>query len=97
MLNRQNYVPSSPLGVRSPTLAVAVQDAVVTYFDESDNEPINDLYEQVLAEVEAPLITCVLKYTNNNQSQTASILGLNRGTLRKKLRKYGMLQPGRSH
>ena len=97
MLNRHDYVPSSPSGARSPTLAVAVQDAVVTFFDESANEPIKDLYEQVLAEVEVPLIKCVLKYTNNNQSQTATILGLNRGTLRKKLRKYGLLQPGRAH
>jgi len=38
-----------------------------------------------------PLLTCVLRHTRQNQSLTAEILGLNRGTLRKKMKKYGML------
>ena len=45
----------------------------------------------VLSEVEAPLLRRVLDYTGNNQSHAATLLGLNRGTLRKKLRKYGLL------
>ena len=56
-----------------------------------DDQQETDLYELVLTEVEAPLIESVLEFTGNNQSQTASILGLNRGTLRKKLHKYGLL------
>jgi Fis family transcriptional regulator, factor for inversion stimulation protein len=45
----------------------------------------------VLCEVELPLLNCVLRHTAQNQSQTAQILGLNRGTLRKKMKKYGLL------
>jgi Fis family transcriptional regulator len=73
------------------SLASSVEEAVKGYLKTMEDEQITDLYELVLSEVEAPLIECVLQVTNNNQSQTASILGLNRGTLRKKLRKYGLL------
>jgi Fis family transcriptional regulator len=74
-----------------PVLSKSVEIAVENYFDGMDDEAITDLYEMVLAEVEAPLLSCVLRHTGNNQSHTAQILGLNRGTLRKKLKKYGML------
>jgi len=74
-----------------PSLAEAVADAVERYIGDMDDEPLEDLYELVLSTVEAPLIDCVLRHTGNNQSRTAAILGLNRGTLRKKLKKYGML------
>ena len=74
-----------------PSLASAVQEAVDKYISAMDDQPVRDLYEMVLSEVEAPLLEYLLKYTDNNQSRTAVILGLNRGTLRKKLKKYGLL------
>ncbi|MGA1728759.1 MAG: helix-turn-helix domain-containing protein, partial [Steroidobacteraceae bacterium] len=37
-----------------------------------------------------PLFRSVLDYAGGNQSQAATILGINRATLRKKLREYGM-------
>jgi Fis family transcriptional regulator len=77
--------------VKKRTLAESVREAVDGYLTTMDGQEINDLYELVISEVEAPLIECVLASTNNNQSQTAEILGLNRGTLRKKLRKYQLL------
>lgn len=51
----------------------------------------NNLYEKILAEVEAPLMEAVMEYTKENQSRAAIILGLSRGTLRKKLKQYGLL------
>lgn len=74
-----------------PTLGESVEFAVKGYVNTMDDQQVTDLYELVLSEVEIPLLNCVLKMTENNQSQTALILGLNRGTLRKKLKKYGML------
>ncbi|OGT53990.1 MAG: hypothetical protein A3E84_01990 [Gammaproteobacteria bacterium RIFCSPHIGHO2_12_FULL_42_13] len=50
-----------------------------------------NLYEKVLAEVEAPLMEAIMEYTKNNQSRAAIILGLSRGTLRKKLKAYNLL------
>jgi Fis family transcriptional regulator len=74
-----------------PVLSKSVENAVESYFNSMEDQTITDLYEMVLSEVEAPLLRCVLRHTGNNQSHTAQILGLNRGTLRKKLKKYGML------
>jgi Fis family transcriptional regulator len=78
-------------GLSQPVLSKSVEIAVENYFDSMDDQAITDLYEMVLSEVEAPLLSCVLRHTGNNQSHTAQILGLNRGTLRKKLKKYGIL------
>jgi Fis family transcriptional regulator len=73
------------------TLRSSVEETLENYFAELDGQTVNDLYELFLSEVEAPLLEAVLKQTGNNQSKTASMLGLNRGTLRKKLKKYGLL------
>ena len=51
------------------------------------NTPIN-VYNLVLREIEPPLLNSVMKFCNNNQSKAARILGINRTTLRTKLKKY---------
>jgi Fis family transcriptional regulator len=48
------------------------------------------LYDMVLREVEEPLFRTVLDYSAGNQSRAAGILGINRATLRKKLREFGL-------
>lgn len=72
-------------------LRCCVKNALTNYFNHLDGQPVSDVYAMVLAEVEAPLLEVVLEYTQHNQSQAAEILGLNRGTLRKKLKQYDML------
>jgi len=47
-----------------------------------------DLYLMVMNQVEAPMLEVVLTHTQGNQSQAAELLGINRGTLRKKLKQY---------
>ena len=73
------------------TINKSVQEGVEEYLQMMGDERVSGLYGMVLAEVEAPLLRSVLVFTNHNQSQSAEILGLNRGTLRKKLRKYHLL------
>ncbi len=73
------------------TLRSSVEEAMSNYFAHLDGQPVTNLYQMVLAEVEAPLLEAVMAYTKDNQSQASEILGLNRGTLRKKLKTYGML------
>ncbi len=51
-----------------------------------DGMPVRDLYERVVAEVERPLIRLTLAATRGNQIKAAAMLGLNRNTLRKKIR-----------
>jgi len=55
-----------------------------------DGMPIRDLYDRVLAEVERPLLRLALSATRGNQIKAAALLGLNRNTLRKKLRELDL-------
>jgi Fis family transcriptional regulator len=73
------------------TLKSAAEDAIRQFIATLDGEEAREFYNLVLAEVEEPLLRVVMEYTANNQSRAAAILGLNRGTLRKKLRQYDLL------
>jgi Fis family transcriptional regulator len=69
-------------------LSYYVKQALENYFSQlGDQEPAN-LYELVLEEVEKPLLEAVMRYTKNNQSRAAILLGLSRSTLLKKLKIY---------
>lgn len=74
-----------------PTIRDCVERAMRNYFEHLDGQDVQDIYQMVLSEVEMPLLEVVLEYTRNNQSRAAEVLGLNRGTLRKKLKQYDML------
>lgn len=73
------------------TLRDAVDQALANYFRQVGDEDITGVYDLVLAEIEAPLLKRVLEYTRDNQTRAAQVLGLNRGTLRKKLKQYKLL------
>ena len=73
------------------TLRECVETAMSNYFSQLDGQPVVDFYELVLSEIEAPMLEAVMNYTRGNQTKASVALGLNRGTLRKKLKKYGML------
>jgi Fis family transcriptional regulator, factor for inversion stimulation protein len=64
--------------------------ALSDYFANLNGHRPARLYDMVLREVEEPLFRTVLDYAAGNQSQAAVILGINRGTLRKKLREFGL-------
>jgi Fis family transcriptional regulator len=71
---------------RTEPLRDCVRNALRHYLHNMAGHDINGLYRLVLAEVERPMVETVLEYTNGNQSMAAEILGISRGTLRKKLR-----------
>lgn len=74
------------------SLRQAVERAMEKYFEDlGDEDLVRNLYDVVLSEVEAPLLQAVLKNTAGNQSKASTMLGLNRGTLRKKMKQYGLL------
>ena len=85
----------TPLRETSTTHAQAIRDSVVhamsNYFAHLDGQDAFDVYNMVLAEVEAPLLEAVMNHTQHNQTKASILLGLNRGTLRKKLKQYGMM------
>ncbi|MCA8930235.1 MAG: sigma 54-interacting transcriptional regulator, partial [Alphaproteobacteria bacterium] len=72
-------------------LETAVERVLKRYFDAHDDlPPPPGLYDRVLREVEAPLIRLSLASTRGNQIQAAKMLGLNRNTLRKKIKDLGI-------
>ncbi len=69
------------------TLAESIEQHLETYFAQFGNDiPPPGLYHRILRELEAPLITVSLAATRGNQIKAAEMLGLNRNTLRKKIR-----------
>ena len=83
---RRKKNPSGPQPLRD-----SASEAIGHFLQTLDGEPCSELYEMVLQQVEEPLFKAVLDYTQHNQSHAAAMLGLNRGTLRKKLRQHGLL------
>lgn len=73
-------------------LAASVEAHLQTYFDALEGElPDAGLYDRFLQEVEAPLFRLVMALCDGNQLRAAMVLGLNRNTLRKKIRAHGLL------
>lgn len=83
-LRTDAYRPERPL-------AECVAAALAHYFELLDGQPPTDLYELVMGEVEAPLLRAVLAHVGDNQCRAAELLGINRGTLRKKMKRHGLL------
>ena len=78
----------TPIGEEaiSNGISEAIEMHVQDYFSvHNDTFPSEGLYDQILKEVERPLIINTLHYTRGNQLKSAKILGLNRNTLRKKI------------
>lgn len=75
---------------RDITLRNHAEEALNTYFANLNGHRPAQLYDLVMREVEEPLFRAVLDYVEGNQSRAAVILGINRGTLRKKLREFGL-------
>ena len=76
---------------RNRPLRSVTEDTLKRYFKDLNGHTPGDLYGLVLGEVEAPLFKTVMDHTQGNQSRAAQILGLNRATLRKKLKHYYLL------
>lgn len=79
------------MGIRNKPLSALTDEALRGYLSTLNGHKPADLYQLVLSEVEKPLFRTVMEYTEGNQSEAAEILGINRGTLRKKLKSYNLL------
>jgi Fis family transcriptional regulator len=92
-LNKQEVPAVSTIHdqVQEESLRSSVESTMENYFRHLDGQSVTDVYDMVLQEVEAPLLEIVMKNTRQNQTKAAELLGLNRGTLRKKLKRYSLL------
>jgi two-component system nitrogen regulation response regulator GlnG len=83
--------PEGDGGDEPATLGAAVERHLTTYFlAQGEKLPPPGLYDRILQEIERPLISICLGATRGNQIRAAHLLGLNRNTLRKKIRDLGL-------
>lgn len=77
--------------LKTVTLKQVVKETLCNYFSNIGNEQPVDFHSILLEEIERPLLEVLINYTAYNQVKMAKILGISRGTLRKKLKQYGLL------
>ena len=78
---KQPTLVSNSAEATNQTLRDNVEQSLNNYFRQLDGQPVTDVYQMVLSEIEAPLFETVMAYTKDNQTKASQLLGLNRGTL----------------
>jgi Fis family transcriptional regulator len=86
--SRQSSITTQMNGSLNDSTTVALKQ----YFKILNGHTPCDLYKLVIKEVELPLIKTVMEHTKQNQTQAAAILGINRSTLRKKLKAFDLIK-----
>ncbi|GBG13188.1 Fis family transcriptional regulator, factor for inversion stimulation protein [Novimethylophilus kurashikiensis] len=76
--------------MRETDLSACVRQALDDYFRDLDGEPPHAVYDMLISCVEKPMLESIMHRTSGNQSKAAEILGLNRNTLRKKLKQHNI-------
>lgn len=71
-------------------MARMVRKAIDGYFRDLDGEKPSNVYDMVINCVEKPLLESVLHRVKGNQTHAAEMLGINRNTLRKKMKAHGI-------
>jgi len=69
-------------------LPACINAKLTRYFEQLDGEQASGVHKMVMNEVEPVVIKFILELVNNNQSEASRILGVNRGTLKKKIEFY---------
>lgn len=87
-MNRSD--PKTTPAAGDTPLKRCVAEELERYFTALEGETPLSLHRMVMGETEQALLQFVLARTGGNRSQAAQLLGLNRGTLRKKLQYYGI-------
>jgi len=75
---------------RETDLSVCVRRALDDYFKDLEGESPCAVYDMLIHCVEKPMLESIMQRASGNQSKAADILGLNRNTLRKKLKQHGI-------
>mgnify|MGYP002713120161 CR=1 FL=1 len=76
---------------RKQPLHACVQSSLELFFRDMDGHEVDGVYSMVLGQVEHAMLESVMGYTRGNQTRASEVLGINRSTLRKKLKQYNLL------
>jgi Fis family transcriptional regulator len=71
-------------------IAACMRRSLNRYFKDLDGETPSEIYDMVVSAVEKPLLVYILDRAEGNQTRAADMLGINRNTLRKKMREHGL-------
>ena len=71
-------------------IAACMRRSLNRYFKDLDGETPSEIYNMVVSAVEKPLLVYILDRAEGNQTRAADMLGINRNTLRKKMREHGL-------
>jgi len=71
-------------------IAACLRRSLNRYSKDLDGEAPSEIYSMVVSVVEKPLLTYILDRAEGNQTRAADMLGINRNTLRKKMREHGL-------
>jgi Fis family transcriptional regulator len=91
---QENAVAAASLPTRErrkQPLRACVQSALEIYFKDLDGHDAEGIYDMVIGQVEQAMLESVMQQMRSNQTRAAEVLGINRSTLRKKLKLYGLL------
>ena len=75
---------------KNDPLSVCITESMQRYFDDLNGEQPTNLHTFFINEVEKPFLKVVMQRVDGNQTRAADILGINRNTLRKKLKHYNL-------
>ncbi len=82
--------PPQPLGSQTPDIETDLRSQLAAWARRNHADANGDLYERFLELTEPPLLRCLLEEHTGNRARVAQILGIHRGTLREKLRRYAI-------
>ena len=77
---------------KKQNIAQCIEHNLQQYFKDLDGEMPCGVYDMVLHQVELTMLRCVMEQCERNQTRAASMLGLNRNTLRKKLIQHNLIE-----
>ena len=81
---------SAEMNTTNKPLKDCVFSAMKNYYSHVEGGEPSEIYDMVLAQIEPPVLETTMEFTRGNQSKAAILLGLSRGTLRKKLKRYDL-------
>lgn len=76
--------------VNETEIATCIRRSLERYFRDLDGEAASGIFNMVIGSVEKPMLITVMKHAEGNQTRAAEMLGINRNTLRSKLREYDL-------
>ena len=76
--------------IAASSLSKTIKNETLTYINKMNGQGVSNLHNLFITEVEKSLISAVLSHLGGNVTKTATYLGINRGTLIKRIKDYGI-------